>query len=60
MNGAIFVGYFAIFIFFQISSGNNGQCRLKLIESQELPTKKVTENPILTNCFIVFYCSDED
>ena len=34
--------------------------QLKLNESQELPTKKVTENPILTNRFIIFYCSYED
>ena len=33
--------------------------QLKLNKSQELPIKKVTENPILTNRFI-FYCSYED
>ena len=30
--------------------------RLKLTESQEFPVKKVTENPILTNYFVIFYC----
>ena len=30
--------------------------RLKLTESQEFPVKKVTENPILTNHFVIFYC----
>ena len=30
-------------------------CWLKPTESQELLTKKVTENPILTDRFIIFY-----
>ena len=30
---------------------------LKPTESQELPTKKVLENPMITNHFIIFYCS---
>ena len=34
--------------------------RLKPTESRELPTKKVTENPILTDHFIIFYRSYED
>ena len=35
-------------------------CQLKPIKSRELLIKKVTENPILTNRFIIFYCSYED
>lgn len=34
--------------------------RLKPTESRELPTKKVTKNPILTYHFIIFYRSYED
>ena len=34
--------------------------RLIPIESWELPTKNVTENPILTDSFIIFYRSYED
>ena len=30
-------------------------CRLKPTESQELPTKKATKNPILSDRFIIFY-----
>ena len=34
--------------------------RLKPIKSRELLIKKVIENPILTDRFIIFYCSYED
>ena len=33
---------------------------LKPTESRKLPTKKVTENPILINRFVIFYRSYED
>ena len=43
------------------SSGRNTVGpRLIPVESWELPTKNVTENPILTDRFIIFYCSYED
>ena len=35
-------------------------CQLKLTKCQELPNKKAAENPIFTDCFIVFYCSYEN
>lgn len=34
--------------------------RLKPIKSRELLIKKVIENPILTDRFIIFYCLYED
>ena len=34
--------------------------QLKPIRSRELLIKKVIENPILTDRFIIFYCSYED
>ena len=34
--------------------------QLKLIKNPELPTKKVTENSIFTNHFVIFYCLHED
>ena len=37
-----------------------GRRRLKPIKSRELPTKKVTKNPIFTDRFIIFYRSYED
>ena len=36
-----------------------GGRRLKRTKSQELPTKKVAENPTLTDHFIIFYRSYE-
>ena len=37
-----------------------GRRRLKPTKSRELPTKKVTKNPIFTDRFIIFYRSYED
>ena len=34
--------------------------RLKPTESRKLLNEEVTENPVLTDCFIVFYRSFED
>ena len=34
-------------------------CRLPT-ESRDLPTNKISENPIITDRFIVFYCLYED
>ena len=34
--------------------------RLKPTKSQDLPTNKTSENPIIADRFVVFYCSYED